>query len=225
MNWILALKGFPQELGLRLFSVRHLLYHSCVHLVGSKQVIGVNADGSNARPETHRVTGFAFKNVKVHGCMSRFLAVVNRAKNVDLNPWRNTLVGSDTDYQKTVGNALLEAKTFISKLAGAKQRRIDILHGVDALVQPGEMLVVLGPPGSGCSTFLKTITGEEHGIYVNKKEAYQNYRGISSQQMIKNFRGEVRPTRDMYKVLPKLIFIMIRLLIWPKSTCTFPPCQ
>lgn len=99
-------------------------------------------------------------------------------------------VGSETDYQKTVGNTLLEVKSLVSRLAGAKGRRIDILQGVDLLVPPGELLCVLGPPGSGCSTMLKTIAGEEHGIYVNNDECYRNYRGISANQYHRDFRGE-----------------------------------
>ena len=57
------------------------------------------------------------------------------------------------------------------------QRKINILKGLDGLVESGEMLVVLGPPGSGCSTLLKTIAGETHGIYVNGK-SYLNYQGM-----------------------------------------------
>jgi energy-coupling factor transporter ATP-binding protein EcfA2 len=34
---------------------------------------------------------------------------------------------------------------------------LEILRDFDGLVKSGEMLVVLGRPGSGCSTFLKTI--------------------------------------------------------------------
>jgi ABC-type multidrug transport system ATPase subunit len=31
------------------------------------------------------------------------------------------------------------------------------------------MLLVLGRPGSGCSTFLKTLSGDTHGFHVNTK--------------------------------------------------------
>lgn len=42
---------------------------------------------------------------------------------------------------------------------------------------------------SGCSTLLKTISGETSGFYVDK-ETEINYQGISMQQMHKDFRGE-----------------------------------
>ena len=37
----------------------------------------------------------------------------------------------------------------------------------EGTIGAGELLIVLGRPGSGCSTFLKTICGETHGLNVN----------------------------------------------------------
>ena len=77
----------------------------------------------------------------------------------------------------------------IRGLLGKKPRQINILHSFDGLVKAGEMCVVLGPPGSGCSTFLKTITGETHGFFVDEDSSI-NYQGIPAKQMHKDFRGE-----------------------------------
>jgi ABC-type multidrug transport system ATPase subunit len=70
----------------------------------------------------------------------------------------------------------LEALGAARKLAGQKERRIDILRDFDGLVRKGEMLVVLGPPGSGCTTFLKTIAGDYNGIFMDDN-SYFNYQG------------------------------------------------
>jgi ABC-type glutathione transport system ATPase component len=99
-----------------------------------------------------RTTGVAFQNLNVHG------------------------FGSPTDYQKDVINVWLEAVGLVRRIAGHGKRRIDILRDFDGLVQKGEMLVVLGPPGSGCTTFLKTIAGDYNGIYVDEG-SYFNYQG------------------------------------------------
>lgn len=64
-------------------------------------------------------------------------------------------------------------------LVSNRKRKVQILKGVDGVLESGEMLVVLGPPGSGCSTFLKTIAGEMNGIYLDQG-AELNYRGESS---------------------------------------------
>lgn len=86
--------------------------------------------------------------------------------------------GESSDYQKDVGNVWLSLGSQIGRLMGGKSQRIDILRDFDGVVNKGEMLVVLGPPGSGCSTTLKTIAGELNGIHVDES-SYFNYQGKS----------------------------------------------
>ncbi len=57
-----------------------------------------------------------------------------------------------------------------------RKRKVQILNNFDGVLEAGEMLVVLGPPGSGCSTYLKTIAQEMNGIYLDP-ESQINYRG------------------------------------------------
>ena len=52
------------------------------------------------------------------------------------------------------------------------------------------MCLVLGRPGSGCSTFLKTISGETHGLHISTESNLQ-YQGIPASIMHSDFRGEV----------------------------------
>ena len=116
----------------------------------TKAMMNLQLSDENAAPP--RQAGISFRNLNVHG------------------------FGADTDYQKSVGNVWLEGPALLKKLKGDKGRKINILQGVDGLVEAGEMLVVLGPPGSGCSTFLKTITGETHGFFVDENSKL-NYQG------------------------------------------------
>jgi len=99
-----------------------------------------------------RTAGVSFKNLSVHG------------------------FGSATDYQKTVGNIFIEVVGIARRLLGQGQRKIQILRDFDGVVNSGEMLMVLGPPGSGCSTFLKTLAGETHGLYIDDGSLI-NYQG------------------------------------------------
>ncbi|KAK9450534.1 ABC-2 type transporter-domain-containing protein [Limtongia smithiae] len=99
--------------------------------------------------------------------------------------------GSAADYQKTVANIAIDIATvFFQKIAHTPRRRIQILQNFDGVLQPGEMLMVLGRPGSGCSTFLKTIAGDTHGYYVDA-DSHLNYQGIPADLMRTHFRGEV----------------------------------
>ncbi|KAH7083362.1 ABC-2 type transporter-domain-containing protein [Paraphoma chrysanthemicola] len=136
----------------------------------TKAMRNLQLQDENAGPT--RTTGISFRGLNVHG------------------------FGADTDYQKSVGNVWLEGPGLFKKLRGNKGRKINILQNLDGLVEAGEMLVVLGPPGSGCSTFLKTITGETHGFFVDEN-SHLNYQGVSPELMNKNYRGEAIYTAEV----------------------------
>jgi ATP-binding cassette subfamily G (WHITE) protein 2 (PDR) len=136
----------------------------------TKAMLNLQLEDENVGPT--RTAGVCFRDLNVHG------------------------FGADTDYQKSVGNVWFEGPGLIKKLRGDKGRQIDILQHMDGLVEAGEMLVVLGPPGSGCSTFLKTITGETHGFFVDPNSRL-NYQGVSPELMNKNYRGEAIYTAEV----------------------------
>ena len=115
-----------------------------------KALLALSSDNPDAAP---RITsGVAFRSLSAHG------------------------YGASTDYQKSVGNVWLNAVGIVRKLIQARQRKIEILRDFNGVVRSGEMLVVLGPPGSGCSTFLKSISGDTYGFVVDDS-TYLNYQG------------------------------------------------
>lgn len=126
-----------------------------------------------------RTAGVCFQNMNVHG------------------------YGSATDYQKDVSNVWLEVASLARQALGHKGTKIDILRDFDGVVRKGEMLVVLGPPGSGCTTFLKAIAGETAGIYIDDK-SYFNYQGISAKEMHTHHRGEAIYTAEVDVHFPML---------------------
>ncbi|KAL1840395.1 hypothetical protein VTJ49DRAFT_521 [Mycothermus thermophilus] len=71
-----------------------------------------------------------------------------------------------------------------------KRERKKILHGFNGVLRSGELLVVLGRPGSGCSTFLKTVCGEMEGLVLGKR-ATVRYNGVGMGEMRREFKGEV----------------------------------
>lgn len=74
------------------------------------------------------------------------------------------------------------------KLGKGVQTRT-LINNFSGVVKDGEMMLVLGRPGSGCSTFLKAI--------ANNRETYAavegdvSYGGIPADKQKKQFRGEV----------------------------------
>ncbi|KAH8662709.1 P-loop containing nucleoside triphosphate hydrolase protein [Ilyonectria robusta] len=113
--------------------------------------------------------------------------------------------GAETDYQKDVGNVWLGFPSMARNIFSPNQgkRRIDILRGFDGVVNAGEMLVVLGPPGSGCSTFLKSVSGETNDIYIDDS-TYFNYNGVPADEMHKHHKGEAIYTAEVDVHFPML---------------------
>ena len=62
------------------------------------------------------------------------------------------------------------------------RERMQILQGFEGLILPGEMLLVLGRTGSGCSTLLKTLSGDTAGLTI-AQESNLNYQGMFLHQL------------------------------------------
>lgn len=82
--------------------------------------------------------------------------------------------GSAINLQQNVGSVFMAPLRF-GEMFNKGSEKI-ILNSFDGVVKSGEMLVVLGRPGSGCSTLLKTLTGNLNGLDV-KKESVVHYNG------------------------------------------------
>ncbi|EAW08667.1 ABC drug exporter AtrF [Aspergillus clavatus NRRL 1] len=65
----------------------------------------------------------------------------------------------------------------------------ELLHDFTGLVREGEMMLVLGRPGAGCTTFLKTIANDRAAFAGVEGEI--SYGGLSADEQLKHFRGEV----------------------------------
>ncbi|KAG6841566.1 hypothetical protein C0991_009601 [Blastosporella zonata] len=80
--------------------------------------------------------------------------------------------------------------SFIAPLfpSKAKMPTRTILHK-SVLSPPGEMCLVLGCPGSGCTTFLKSIANQREDFASVTGDVL--YAGITAQEMAKNYKGEV----------------------------------
>ncbi|OBR13033.1 ABC-2 type transporter [Colletotrichum higginsianum IMI 349063] len=114
-------------------------------------------------------------------------------------------VGVGASLQPTVGDIFLglprKIKVLLShgpKAAFAKPPVRDLISHFDGCVRPGELLLVLGRPGSGCSTFLKAFCNQRAGFEAIEGEV--TYGGASSEEMSKKFRGEIiyNPEDDLH---------------------------
>jgi ATP-binding cassette subfamily G (WHITE) protein 2 (SNQ2) len=135
---------------------------------------------ANSEEEKTRHVGLVFKNLTVKG------------------------MGLGAALQPTVGDMFLGLPRLISglfskgKKIGGKPPVRTILNDFNGCVKPGEMLLVLGKPGSGCSTFLKVLGNQRFGY--ESVEGSVTYGGSDAAEMQKNFRGEVlyNPEDDLH---------------------------
>ncbi|SCU83633.1 LAMI_0C03972g1_1 [Lachancea mirantina] len=109
--------------------------------------------------------------------------------------WKNLRAyGDSTDvaYQSTVANLPWKLLQFGYRCVRKSRPsdKFDILKSMDGILNPGELLVVLGRPGSGCSTLLKSISSNTHGFKV-APESEIRYDGLTPKEIAKHYRGQV----------------------------------
>lgn len=121
-------------------------------------------------------------------------------------------VGATAVFTKTLPDAVIGTfgpdlyrliTRFVPALHFGKQPPTrDLIHDFSGTVRPGEMMLVLGRPGSGCSTFLKVIANERK-TYASV-EGEVTYGGISAEEQKKHYNGEVSYNPEDDQHLPAL---------------------
>ena len=125
-----------------------------------------------------RRAGFTFKDLNVSG------------------------TGAALQFQKNVGSAFMLPLRLREEFGHPPEKQI--LRNFNGCVRQGEMLIVLGRPGSGCSTFLKSVCGEVNGLDVSEKSVI-HYNGIPQKDFIKGFKGDVVYNQENEKHFPHLL--------------------
>lgn len=105
--------------------------------------------------------------------------------------------------QQTVGDVFLSLPRALKGILGrgaadASPSTKTILNKFTGCIKPGEMLLVLGRPGSGVSTFLKVISNQRNGF--ERVDGRVSYGGESAETMASRFRSELlyNPEADLH---------------------------
>ncbi|KZT26095.1 pleiotropic drug resistance ABC transporter [Neolentinus lepideus HHB14362 ss-1] len=107
-------------------------------------------------------------------------------------------MGSTASYQQTVGT-LFNPHTLVETINKIRHPPLrDLLSGFEGVVRPGEMLLVLGRPGSGCSTFLKALANQRDEYYSVQGDVM--YDTFTPSEVAKYYRGDVQysPEDDVH---------------------------
>lgn len=114
-------------------------------------------------------------------------------------------MGIGAALQPSVGDFFLNPIRFFASLlakgpkrAGGKPPVRVLLDDFSGTIKPGEMCLVLGRPGSGCSTFLKVIGNQRFGY--EEVTGQVTYGGTDAEEMRKKYRSEVlyNPEDDLH---------------------------
>ncbi|KAJ7455204.1 pleiotropic drug resistance ABC transporter [Mycena galericulata] len=107
-------------------------------------------------------------------------------------------LGASASYQPTLGS-ILNPLSIIESIQTLRHPPLrNILEGISGVVRPGEMLLVLGRPGSGCSTLLKTLTNQTDEYHSVSGAVH--YDSLTPQQIQAHYRGDVQycPEDDVH---------------------------
>ncbi|CAG5158659.1 uncharacterized protein ALTATR162_LOCUS5192 [Alternaria atra] len=114
-------------------------------------------------------------------------------------------MGIGAALQPSVGSLFLDPVRFVKNLltkgprqAAGKPPVRTLLDDFSGCIRPGEMVLVLGRPGAGCSTFLKMIGNQRYGFEEITGDV--SYGGTDAEEMGKKYRSEVlyNPEEDLH---------------------------
>lgn len=132
-------------------------------------------------------------------------------KHVDVS-WDMTVQGKADSrrYQPTFLDACLDIFGLVSTIRGAvggliksnQAQTFNILSDFKGIAKSGTMTLVLGRPGSGCTTFLKVLANYRAGFTAISGDVY--YNGIPSEEFGDKYDGETVYNQEDDVFLPTL---------------------
>ena len=113
-----------------------------------------------------------------------------RSMGIAFRDLRVTGYGTGAQLNETFGSLLLAPLRIVSGVRNMMHRPIKtILQDVEGCVKPGEMLLVLGRPGSGCTSLLKALASYRDGF--RSVDGTVLYEGLDHRSIDGPLRGDV----------------------------------
>lgn len=157
---------------------------------------------SNESTSDHSLT--IGENVDFESLVRRYLerrdesGVKGRKLGVLFSNLRVVGMGASASFQPTLGSLFNP----LNIVRGIQMKRNpplrDILSDFEGVVRPGEMLLVLGRPGSGCTTLLKVLANQRNGFHAVEGDVV--YNSLSPDEIAERYRGDIQycPEDDIH---------------------------
>lgn len=140
--------------------------------------------------------------------------VTRKYTGVSLTEVTSWGIDATTAFGPSVGEILRAIATIPKHILSFKKQKVrPIIRNVNGLIREGELLLVLGRPGSGCTSFLRTVAGEIDQF--TNVEGEFSYSGASQKDMLNHFKSEViyNPER-MYLSINQLIILLFIIVFF-----------
>ncbi|KAG9310127.1 ABC-2 type transporter-domain-containing protein [Chiua virens] len=170
--------------------------------LGERTEIGCPESIPDQAPPTNEEAGdgdFDFEAVLCDVLKSRSEAdIKSRELGVLFDQLRVVGKGTSSSFQATIGSQLNLLNIWRAIQNARHSHLRDIISGFQGVIRPGEMLLVLGRPGSGCSTFLKVLANQRDEFHAVEGEVF--YNSFSSDAIRLHYRGDVQycPEDDVH---------------------------
>lgn len=180
----------------------------------SDATVETNVEDENAAEESEEEGEFALGEFLKDGHFEKRTAEGKSAKRVGVVYKNLTVkgVGAQMAFTKTLPEAIMGTFgpdlyrlvcRFVPALHfGKPPPTRDLIRDFTGSIRDGEMMLVLGRPGSGCSTFLKAIANQRESYAAVEGEV--TYGGISAKDQKKYFNGEVNYNPEDDQHFPNL---------------------
>ncbi|KAF3937032.1 hypothetical protein ABW19_dt0210161 [Dactylella cylindrospora] len=159
-------------------------------------ISGSGTDGEGDNAELERLISTMFGTARQEASVEE----QTRHKGVIFKNLTVVGEGLGAAIQPTVASLFYGPFVAIRNLlrGGGRTPKRVLIDDFTGLIKPKEMLLVLGRPGSGCSTFLKVLANQRKGFVAVNGDV--NYGGTTAEDMAKNYRGEIlyNPEDDLH---------------------------
>ncbi|KAJ5622871.1 ABC multidrug transporter atrF [Penicillium lividum] len=171
-------------------------------------------DEEKGLDENDEEPGFDLGDFLVSGHLERRTTAGEPAKKVGVVFKNLTVMGVQTgaSFVRTLPHAVVGTFgpdlynvicRFVPQLQFGKKPPVrELISDFSGSIREGEMMLVLGRPGAGCTTFLKAIANDRQAFAGVKGEV--SYGGLSAEDQNRYFRGEVNYNPEDDQHFPSL---------------------